>query len=198
MAEEENKVLVGEDIVAHLMAQHGIDKTVSDIKVAASKQGGRYKWKTGKILVVQAPVAQKNEKFIHSGGFMYVLRAKEADKDGLVSEIESRPLLTPIQLGELLGQLQASFPAWNPLSDPGARLLEKLMVNVKADPFEDPITGEDKTKVRFEIERDNAYKMKIVEAREMDELYRSKQKQAQKQASLSTGTGKVEDTVLGQ
>lgn len=196
---EEKKIEVeGEDIVAHLMTKYGTDSALKTIKEYAGKQGGKYKWKTGKILMVQSPVAVKNDKFIYSEGYGFICRIKEIDKDDLVANIENRPVLTEVQLGELLGQLQAAIPDWNPLSDPGAKILEGLIINVDAPPFKDKETGEDKVKVRFAIERDNTYKKKIAEARELDEIYKFKQKkklEAEGKKS-SVSSIKVEDTVL--
>lgn len=186
---EEQKRQEGEDIIAFLIAKHGVDKTVSSVEEFASKQGGRFRFQDGKqdLLIVRAPQAVRNEKFTFSGGVAFICVLKEVDALGTVSSAEQSAILTDVQVFELLGQVKASIPVWNPLSDPKASIMEGLTITADTNTYKDKITQEDRTKTRFSIVRDEAYNRKLVEAQEMAAKYQTEKQGTQtKQSGTST------------
>jgi hypothetical protein len=200
MVEEEQRRQEGEDIISFLIAKHGVDKALGSVDEFAAKQGGRFRFQEGKqdLYITQAPVAVRNEKFTFSGGIAFITKFKEIDVLGTISPAEQSAILTDVQLFELLGQLKASIPVWNPLSDPAASIMEGLTITADTNTYKDKQTQEDRSKTRFSVVRNEAFNRKLIEAQDMaTKFVAEKQKIQSTQTQTQTQTGSVASTNAG-
>lgn len=182
---EKNKV----DIFKHLFDKHGVEKVLADVIVAVDKQsGGFYKFQDGKqdILMVEPPRADIDEKYKYSDGVGFTGVVKEIGYDGQILDVKYPITFTTTQFWELVGQVKANFPEWSPLIDQSFEIIRNLKFEANTASYE--VNGEERSKTRFALMRDENFTSKTLWVKEKANEARSKDGQGQTVTGGQVGT----------
>lgn len=155
MAEEQKKRQEGEAIFDYLMRTMPLEDLQKKIDEAESKQSRFYKFKEGKqsIVISKIPtVIIDSDRFKYSDGVGYVGAVKEMN-DGIVSKVEFPLTFTGPQFWEIVGQVRVNYPEWTPNLDRKMEIVDGLKIDADTNTWNDGITGEERSKTRFEIDR---------------------------------------------
>lgn len=155
MAENQTTQPEGEAIFDYLMRTMPPEDLEKKIADAENKQVKAYKFKEGKqsVIITRVPcVIHDSKRFQYSNGIGFVGAIKEIN-NGAPSRIEFPLNFTNPQIWELVGQVRISFPEWSPAVDRKMEVINGLKIDAETNSWKDNVTGEDRSKTRFEIDR---------------------------------------------